>query len=326
MTLYRFGKYASYGTHATIGRIREKAMPLNNLQRIFYQSLAEKRILDYEGQPFEDFFVEVARLFWGADFEPIRAYGKHGDLKCDGRRLSTDALYQCYAPRSARPTAVHQKIKTDFEGALAIWADKMKGWSIVVNDRQGLDALASQEVNVLRDQYPQITIELVLPVDIIKMVLSLSVDDLAQLFGLAVTERDSALSRVTFAELGVVIDRLSGIDPKPSLAPITPPPSDKIEANSLGPEIASLLRQGDLLASHVNEYFRATGRVEMGERLAELMKANYAAMKNAGYDSTQIFHGIINLCGGLDRSKREGIAVLAIVAYYFHRCDIFENA
>ena len=56
------------------------------------------------------------------------------------------------------------------------------------------------------------------------------------------------------------------------------------------------------------------------------MKSHYAGMKDRGHNNTQIFYAMINLCGGLDRPKQEGIAVLAVVAYYFHRCDIFENA
>src|SRR4029078_10974439 len=125
-------------------------MPLNSLQRIFYQSLAEKRLLDHEGQTFEDFFVEVARRYWGADFEPVRAYGKHGDLKCDGHRISTGTIYQCYAPRRADSEKVHTKITGDFNGALAVWNSSMKEWAIAVNDRQGLDGLAKQEVEALR--------------------------------------------------------------------------------------------------------------------------------------------------------------------------------
>ena len=45
-------------------------MALNNLQRIFYQNLAEKRLLGHEGQAFEDFFVDVARLHWGSKGSP----------------------------------------------------------------------------------------------------------------------------------------------------------------------------------------------------------------------------------------------------------------
>jgi hypothetical protein len=304
----------------------EKAMPLNGLQRVFYQNLAENRLLDHEGQSFEDFFVDVARRYWGDDFEPIRAYGKHGDLKCDGRHLPTGTIFQCYAPRRANSVQVHKKIKIDFHGALAVWASKMKGWSIAINDRQGLDALATLEVDTLRSQHATIVIKTVLPVEIVRMALSLSLANLAELFGIEITERDTVLTRVAFSELGPVIDSLAGVDPIPSLTTITLPASKKIEFNSLGMEIAALLRQGDLLASHVDDYFRKTGRVEVGERIGELMKLNYEHMKADGYDPSQIFHGLINLCGSLDRPKRQGLAVLAIVAYYFHKCDIFENA
>jgi hypothetical protein len=150
--------------------------------------------------------VEVARRRWGDDFEPIRAYGKHGDLKCDGRRLSTGTLYQCYGPRTASPSAVHQKIKTDFYGALSIWGEKLKGWSIVVNDRAGLDALATIEVDGLRAQHPNIAIKTVLPIEIVNIILELSLDNLGQLFGLFITERDSILFQVSFSDLGAVVD------------------------------------------------------------------------------------------------------------------------
>jgi hypothetical protein len=47
-------------------------------------------------------------------------------LKCDGRRLSTGGIYQCYAPRGADSTKVHEKIKNDFDGALDVSKDQMK--------------------------------------------------------------------------------------------------------------------------------------------------------------------------------------------------------
>jgi hypothetical protein len=301
-------------------------MGLSNLQRIFYRSLAEKRLLDHEGQAFEDFFVDIARRFWGDDFEPIRAYGRHGDLKCDGRRISTGTIFQCYAPRTPDSSAVHSKVKGDFNGALSIWKDKMQAWSITINDRQGLDALATQAVELLRAANSQIRISTLLPSEIVSMVLSLNLNHLADIFGYEVSERDTALTRVAFSDLGVVIDSISGMDPTPTLNDIGKPSPNKIEINELGPEIRGLLRQGDLLASHVDSFFRETGRVELGERISETMKGHYTSMKNDGMDPTQVFHGLIELCGGLSRPKQEGIALLAVIAYYFHRCDLFENA
>ena len=49
---------------------------------------------------FEAWFSEFARCVWGADFEPIKAGGKHGDKKSDGRRVSLEVVYQCYATES----------------------------------------------------------------------------------------------------------------------------------------------------------------------------------------------------------------------------------
>ncbi len=117
--------------------------------------------------------------------------------------------------------------------------------------------MATIEVDGLRAQHPNIDIHTMLPVDVIKIVLELSLDDLAQLLGLSITERDSILLQVSFSDLGAVIDQLSGIDPPPSLDPINPPPDNKIAINSLGEEIAALLRKGDLLA---RTYLKITDR------------------------------------------------------------------
>jgi hypothetical protein len=144
----------------------------------------------------------------------------------------------------------------------------MRGWAITINDRQGLDALATTEVEALREKHKDVAISTVLPIEIVNMILSLEVANLAALFGIEISERDTALTRVAFSDLGTVIGEISGLDPIPSLVPITPPSINKIEFNSLGTEIAALLRQGDLLASHVDEYFRSSGRIEVGERLA----------------------------------------------------------
>jgi uncharacterized protein YydD (DUF2326 family) len=166
----------------------------------------------------------------------------------------------------------------------------LKGWSITMNDRAGLDALTTIEIDALRTQHPNIAIKTLLPIEIVNMILELPLDDLGQLFGLFITERDSILFQVSFSDLGAVVDQLSGIDPSPSLAPIAPPPDNKIEINFLGPEIAALLRKGDLLASHVDAYFNATGRVEMGERLSVMMKSHYLAMKGCGFSHWTTTH------------------------------------
>lgn len=51
---------------------------------------------------FEDWFARMASRVYGTDFELIKAGGRHGDKKSDGRRISTETIFQCYAPESPR--------------------------------------------------------------------------------------------------------------------------------------------------------------------------------------------------------------------------------
>ena len=58
---------------------------------------------------FEDWFARMASRVYGTDFEPIKAGGKGGDKKSDGRRISTETVYQCYAPESPATFAAKAK-------------------------------------------------------------------------------------------------------------------------------------------------------------------------------------------------------------------------
>jgi hypothetical protein len=75
--------------------------------------------------------------------------------------------------------------------------------------------LATLEVEALRKANPNIPIKTVLPSELVKIVLALGINDLAEIFTIKITEQDTVLSRVTFSDLGTVIDTLSGMDPAP---------------------------------------------------------------------------------------------------------------
>src|ERR1700731_2562933 len=153
-------------------------MSLNWLQKIFYRALIGSALAEKDGTPFEDWFVDLARRAWGPDFEPIRAQGKHGDLKCDGHRISRGAIYQCYAPFRPVREKIEDKIQIDFYGALSIWKEKMQSWTIVLNDRRGLQAEATKQVENLRESNKNIAIETFGPIEIERLALGLPVDDL----------------------------------------------------------------------------------------------------------------------------------------------------
>ena len=54
-------------------------------------------ILQYTGQQYEDFFVAVMTAA-NPNFQPVKAYGRLGDMKNDGFDAETGTYYQVFAP------------------------------------------------------------------------------------------------------------------------------------------------------------------------------------------------------------------------------------
>jgi hypothetical protein len=71
---------------------------MDELQQSIYVLRFRLAFHTLQGTAFQDWFVQLAGHAFGADFEEVRPYGTQGDLKCDGRRISTKSVYQCYAP------------------------------------------------------------------------------------------------------------------------------------------------------------------------------------------------------------------------------------
>ena len=93
---------------------------------------------------FEAWFAEMAACVYGVDFEIIKAGGQKGDKKSDGRRLSTETIFQCYAPESPAQFASNAaaKIADSFPDVVSFWPG-MKVWHFVHNNSGGLPTSAS---------------------------------------------------------------------------------------------------------------------------------------------------------------------------------------
>ena len=294
-------------------------------QRIFYNSIITAALLDKGGTPFEDWFVELGCRLWGPDFQPVRAQGGLGDLKCDGRRVSSGTFYQCYGPRRVDARSVGSKIRSDFIGAREIWGAKMKHWVIVINDREGLDVAATLEVESLREEYPECEISVLGPVDIRKIALTLNADDLADFCGAKLEETDHQTWRLSFSDILRVAEHLAQFHPAPANGALDPPPQDKIRRNDLEDDIAILLRKGNVITKHIEDFFSKTDQVELESKVALKLNESYREMKVEGLDPNQIFYHLVDLAGGLARPSGERAAVLGILTYFFNKCDIFES-
>lgn len=108
---------------------------------------------------FESWFAELAGCVWGNDFERIKAGGKHGDKKSDGRRVSMETVYQCYAPESPQTFAkgAVAEINDSFPEILNYWPN-LKEWVFVHNNAKGITTKVSDCLERLREDYPNIKI------------------------------------------------------------------------------------------------------------------------------------------------------------------------
>lgn len=295
---------------------------MDDTQRSFYGLKFENRFLREKGKAFENFFARVMAHGYVGDFEPVRPYGPKGDLKCDGFRPSDGTVFQSYAPDSTKLPDLLAKIDEDFEGARVHWGGKMKRWEFVHNDVRGLPAEAIKKLEDLRAVNLPTEIAVFGEAEMRKVVMGLALHQLEDLFGVVSSQR--TLERLDFASLRPVLIAIQRRDPG-AQPPLGAPSASKLQHNALSPDAAALLRQGRRREKLVQDFFDVWPDPSFGEDVAEAFRARYQALKSAGLGPDQIFSQLQTFSGGMEGEPSHQGAVLAVLSYFFERCDIFED-
>jgi hypothetical protein len=296
-------------------------MKPDQLQRAFYGVAFKEAFIDKRGTEFQTWFVKIAGHAYGADFEEVRPYGSRGDLKCDGLRRSTGAMFQCYAPDRFDDSRTIPKIRADLTGAVTHWRDFLKSWHFVHNDRNGLSPDATGCLSELGRQHPTVRLEPWSEPELRTLTLALDFHQLEDLFG----PRPSLplLESVDFATLKPVIDAIARKEPDLN-ASLTPPSQRKVENNKLSTDVAELLRLGRRKEARVEDYFNKMVRPDTAEKIAQAISDQYQSLKAFELEPDQIFTYLQRFIGRYDEPAPRA-AALAVLCYFFDRCDIFED-
>ena len=295
---------------------------MDDTQRSFYGLKFENTFLRDKGKAFETLFARVMAHGFTGCFEPVRPYGPKGDLKCDGFRRSDSTVFQSYAPDSIKLADLLGKIDEDFDGARTHWGAKMKRWEFVHNDIRGLPAEAVRKLDDLRTAHPEIEIAVFGEAEMRAVVMRLALHQLEDLFGVVPSQR--TLERLDFASLRPVLLAIQRRDPGAE-PPLAAPSATKLQHNALSPDAAALLRQGRRREKLVQDFFDAWPDPSFGEDVAEAFRARYQALKAANLSPDQIFGELQSFAGGMKGEPSHQGAVLAVLSYFFERCDIFED-
>ena len=296
---------------------------MDDTQRGFYGLKFEATFLRQRGTSFETFFARAMAHGFPGDFEPVRPYGPKGDLKCDGYRPSDGTVFQSYAPDSTKLVDLLHKIDEDFHGAVAHWGDKMRRWEFVHNDVRGLPAEAVRTLAELRQAHPNIEIAVLGEAEMRRVVMGLQPHQLEDLFGTVPSQR--TLERLDFATLRPVLASIQRQIPDAE-PPLDAPSPLKLQGNRLSGDAAALLRQGRMREKLVQDFFDVWPDPSFGEDIAEAFRTRYQSLKAVGLSPDKIFGELQAFAGGMDGEPSRQGAVLAVLSYFFERCDIFEDA
>jgi len=298
---------------------------LNSMKEAFYKINFKYDFLAKKGLEFQDWFCELAKYVWSDDFERIRPNGKQGDWKCDGRQISTGTIFQAYTPERPRITNTINKINSDFEGAKKHWPDFMKKWIFVYNDPNGLPPEVARALDKLRNDNPCISISSWTKEDLFANLYSrLNHESKEMIFG-PVPEEETFKS-MTLEDLEPVIDSLMKVDLDPRQE-LPPPPSHlKLEKNNLSEDASNLLLLGRSRVRLVEILFQKSGPVEMGEKIAESFRNRYCELNTYNLSADEIFMYLQKFAHFFEKkSPNHQAAVMAVLAYLFDNCDIFED-
>ncbi|MEX2302531.1 MAG: ABC-three component system protein [Bryobacterales bacterium] len=290
------------------------------LQDAYYDERFENTFLRAKGDEFQTFFERLMGLAFKADFMACRPWGREGDRKNDGFLRSERRLFQVYGPNEIVAAKTIAKITEDFEGAKVYWATHFSKWSFVHNAEDGLPPHVQRCLLDFMQGNPGIEIQSWGLEELRLIFRKLTTDDKASWFGPAPTDATT----LDFNELQIVLERIAAL-PSPMRVEVQDIPMGKIEANALNDSVAQLLKAGMAKSPLVEEFFSQWHDETLGERLAEAFKAEYQRL-HLLHSPNRVFSAIQSWAGGTDRGTPEHqVAVLAVIAYYFERCDIFEE-
>ena len=293
-----------------------------NLQEAYYDQKFENTFLRAKGNEFQTFFERLMELAYTGDFMACRPWGKIGDRKNDGFLKSERRLFQVYAPNEMKATEAIKKITEDFEGAKVHWGTYFDKWTFVHNAVDGLPPHVHELILNFDKSNPGIVLEPWGMEKLRSVFRRLSVDDCSSWFGLAPTEETKA--GLGFEDLRPVLESLASKTISGDL-PVNPVPPGKIEANDLSESVSILLKSGIAKSPLVSAFLETWYNETLGEKLAVSFRVQYKRLRGTIHPN-RIFSELQTWAGGSERGTPEHeMAVLTVLAYYFERCEIFEE-
>jgi hypothetical protein len=294
-----------------------------------WQLSFDLKIRNAYGTAFQDFFSTIMEKLHGDDFVRVRPFGSLGDKGCDGYLSSNGQVFQCYGKLEDAPVnaaSIVRKLEDDYSLAANHLIAIMREWHFAHNLVNGLPTDAVLKIEAMKGEFPQHQFGTVGPAGLEERVFRLSEDHLFELLGPVATAEDSRNLRM--GEVRDLVDALmESIDAGPgTVGEIRPVPREKLVFNSLPQHWYGLIAAASQNAPYVKQYFDEHPKPETGEIVAKAFAGRYKSLKQENLLPGSIMDRLYEYITGIGSvSAQRQVAALAILAYLFDACDIFED-
>jgi hypothetical protein len=126
-------------------------------------------------------------------------------------------------------------------------------------------------------------------------------------------------------DLRPVLEQIPRLPP-PAEADLRPVPPDKLQLNLLSDHVATLLKAGMRRSPLIRRYFDARSDPTDRDAIAQAFRVKYEELRKVSMAPDEVFVALqkyVDAAPVVPAHRQE--AVLAVLAYFFEECDIFER-
>jgi hypothetical protein len=215
------------------------------------------------------------------------------------------------------------KIADDFSAALPFWSEYFDQWIFTHNDIDGLAADVLKLLLELSAAHAPVSAVQWGHAELVQEFRQLSEANMTALLGPAPGRKD--IVGVRLADVQRLLEHIA-LQPEPLIADVRVVPAQKLEYNQLSQSAGALLKAGMTRSEVVRKYLRGLSDQTRYDRVAAAFRSRYGELRSEGLAPDDIFVGLQKfVTGEVLASTPNQAAALAILAFFFEACEIFER-
>lgn len=300
---------------------------LSGEKRRHFRHYLELRLRRSHGNAFQALTAELMARIHGDNFVPQCPWGNKGDLSCDGYLKSPPTVFACYGPEnggsSRHPSDIVAKATSDYSGAVAKWP-AMKVWTFVSNYMGVVPAPVTSALEALSAD-GKVVVKYFGWNRFEHHLLEMEAEVVEDLIGEIPVTADYI--RLQPAAVRQVVNSVATAFSLKYLADTTRPvPARKLEINKIPPCHAAAIKNGLLGRDVVESCVLEDADASLATRLFAAFNDKYNELRAQAFDPGDIVDKLMDFSlAGRMGTTPETTAAMAVIAYLFEKCSIFED-